>query len=290
MLREVPSLLPLDFCSRPYHNLFSCLLLSSPFTNMMLFITVSTLCLMATTYAAPAVTYPAPGACSGSCGTHDPSLIRRSDGTYFRFTTNGHIGVSTAPSITGPWTNKGAALSKGSSLTQGSDQWAPDVTLVGSTYYMYYAVSQFGSQNSGIGVATSTTLEAGSWTDHGTTGISSTSVKPYNAIDPNLFQASGQWYLNFGSFWHDIYQATMKSNLLTIAGSSVNIAYNPSGSHAEEGSFVFPYGTYYYLFYSAGQCCGLNTSKPPAGQEYMIKVCRSSLPSSGYVRPLSLPM
>ena len=151
---------------------------------------------------------------------------------------------------------------------------------------MYYAVSQFGSQNSGIGVATSTTLDAGSWTDYGTTGISSTSAKPYNAIDPNLFQASGQWYLNFGSFWHDIYQASMTSNLLTVSRPSINIAYDPSGPHAQEGSFVFPHNGRYYLFCSAGQCCGLDTSKPPAGQEYMIKVCRSSSPSGGYV---SLP-
>ena len=254
-----------------------------------MFTAAAALCLLSTNHAALAVTYPAPGACSGSCGTHDPSLIRRSDGTYFRFTTNGHIGVSVALNISGPWTNKGAALSKGSSLTQGNDQWAPDVTLVGSTYYMYYAVSQFGSQNSSIGVATSTTLKAGSWTDHGTTGISSTSAKPYNAIDPNLIQANGQWYLNFGSFWHDIYQATMESNLLTVSGPAANIAYDPSGSHAQEGSFVFPHGGYYYLFYSAGQCCGFNTSKPPLGQEYMIKVCRSSSPSSGYVSFPILP-
>lgn len=32
--------------------------------------------------------YANPGACSGTCvNTHDPSIIRRSDGTYFRFST-----------------------------------------------------------------------------------------------------------------------------------------------------------------------------------------------------------
>ena len=245
-----------------------------------LFAPIAALSLLATTDAA---VYPAPSSCTGFCSTHDPALIRRSDGTYYRFITNGHIGVSTAPSISGPWTNRGAALPEGSSLTQGSDQWGPDISLVGSTYYMYYAVSSFGSQNSGIGVATSTTLDPGSWIDHGDIGLASSSSKPYNSIDPNLFQANGQYYLNFGSFWHDIYQVTMSSNLLKASGIPVNIAYNPFGSHAEEGSFVFSHGGYYYLFWSAGQCCGLDTSKPPAGQEYMIKVCRSRLPSSGFV-------
>lgn len=51
---------------------------------------------------------------------------------------------------------------------------------------MYYAVSTFGSQNSAIGVATSSTMEVGSWTDHGATGVASSAGKLYNAIDPNL--------------------------------------------------------------------------------------------------------
>lgn len=81
---------------------------------------------------------------------------------------------------------------------------APSVHLVGSTYYLYYAVSVFGSQSSAIGYATSTTMEVGSWTDHGATGIASTSSKPYNAIDPDLVQATdGSYYMSFGSFWGD---------------------------------------------------------------------------------------
>lgn len=47
-------------------------------------------------------------------------------------------------------------------------------------------------------------MEYGSWTDHGATGVASTSSKPYNAIDPALIQATdGSYYLNFGSFWAD---------------------------------------------------------------------------------------
>jgi arabinan endo-1,5-alpha-L-arabinosidase len=81
---------------------------------------------------------------------------------------------------------------------------APSVHLVGSTYYMYYSVSVFGSQASAIGYATSPTMEVGSWTDHGATGIASSSGKPYNAIDGALIQATdGSYYVTFGSFWSD---------------------------------------------------------------------------------------
>lgn len=74
--------------------------------------------------------------------------------------------------------------------------------LVGSTYYLYYAISSFGSQVSSIGYATSTTLEYGSWTDHGATGVASDTSKAYNAIDPTVVQdASGNYWMTFGSFF-----------------------------------------------------------------------------------------
>ncbi|KAM0148513.1 hypothetical protein ACHAPC_000864 [Botrytis cinerea] len=132
--------------------------------------------------------YANPGACSGNCYAHDPALIQRSsDGTWFKFNTGNGIGIWKATALAGPWTYVGDALSGSSiNLSGNTDLWAPDVHLVGSTYYMYYAVSTFGSQNSAIGVATSSTMEVGSWTDHGATGVASSAGKLYNAIDPNL--------------------------------------------------------------------------------------------------------
>ncbi|KAE9314055.1 hypothetical protein PF008_g19573, partial [Phytophthora fragariae] len=61
--------------------------------------------------------YVNPGACSGICvNTHDPSIFRRGDGTYFRFSTGGGIAVHSAPDITGPWEYKGAVLPDGTSI------------------------------------------------------------------------------------------------------------------------------------------------------------------------------
>ncbi|KAI1636853.1 glycosyl hydrolase [Biscogniauxia mediterranea] len=234
-----------------------------------------------------ALGYANPGACSGTCvNTHDPSIIRRSDGTYFRFSTGGKIAVHTAPDITGPWTYQGAALPDGSSidLAGNDDLWAPEVVQIGSTYYLYYSVSTFGVQDSAIGVATSTSLDVNTWTDLGSTGVRSSSGKPYNAIDPSIINAGGTYLLTFGSFWGDIYQVAMKATPTAVASgaSSAQISYDPVTT-AEEGAFVFHYGNYYYLFYSKGQCCGYDTNKPAAGSEYKIMVCRSSSATGGYV-------
>ena len=119
-------------------------------------------------FAAQAFAYSNPLACTGVCGDgHDPSIIRRtSDGTYFRLSTGAGGRIYTAPAITGPWVYKCDMLPSGSSIDSSgkNDLWAPDVSLVGSTYYVYYSVSAFGTQTSTIGLATSDTMNCGTWT------------------------------------------------------------------------------------------------------------------------------
>lgn len=126
-------------------------------------------------------------------------------------------------------------------------------------------------------------MELGSWTDHGSVGIQSSSLKDYNAIDPSLIEVDGTYYMNFGSFWDDIYQVEMNSAATAASGSSYNIAYYPDGTHPEEGSYMYEYGSYYYLFYSWGICCDYNEDLPASGQEYHIKVCRSTSATGSFV-------
>jgi arabinan endo-1,5-alpha-L-arabinosidase len=70
--------------------------------------------------------YADPGACSGACWAHDPSIIQRSsDGLYFKFNTGAGIEIATSSSLSGPWTIKGYALPGGSSIdiNGGTDLW-----------------------------------------------------------------------------------------------------------------------------------------------------------------------
>jgi len=149
---------------------------------------------------------------------------------------------------------------------------------------VYYSVSSFGSHNSAIGLAVSASLDVGTWTDLGSTGIRSSSSTPYNAIDANLICVNGMYYVTFGSFWKDIYQVQMTSTAVYVANEtkSSQLAYDPV-STAEEGSYMFRYGDYYYLFYSKGQCCGYDNNKPAPGGEYKIMVCRSMSVSGEFI-------
>jgi arabinan endo-1,5-alpha-L-arabinosidase len=70
--------------------------------------------------------YANPGACSGQCWSHDPSVIRRSsDGTYFRFETGSEVGIWKSPALTGPWTYQGKVVPAGSiiNLAGNTDLW-----------------------------------------------------------------------------------------------------------------------------------------------------------------------
>ncbi|KAH9838809.1 putative arabinan endo-1,5-alpha-L-arabinosidase A [Teratosphaeria destructans] len=164
------------------------------------------------------------------------------------------------------------------------DMWAPDVHFGGDTYYLYYAVSSFGTQNSFIGVATSKTMEPGSWTDHGSTGITSETGDNFNAIDPNFIRVRGVNFLTFGSFWKGIHQTTLSADALTGPDTTpYPVESEPKRGYATEGSYVYAHGGYYYLFFSEGQCCGYDKHRPPPGGEYKIKVCRSKAVNGGFV-------
>jgi arabinan endo-1,5-alpha-L-arabinosidase len=76
--------------------------------------------------------YSLPEPCTGICvNAHDPSIVIRPDGTYFRFSTGGRIAIHTAPDLRGPWTYKGAALPNGSKINlQGNqDLWVRTPSL-----------------------------------------------------------------------------------------------------------------------------------------------------------------
>ncbi|EGZ13488.1 hypothetical protein PHYSODRAFT_562173 [Phytophthora sojae] len=228
--------------------------------------------------------YAQPKLCTDACtNAHDPSIIRRDDGTYFRFSTGGRIAIHTAPALTGPWTYKGAAVPAGSiiNLNGKDDLWAPDVHKAGNFYYLYYSVSSFGTQDSAIGVARSSSLD-GPWEDSGSTGITSDASKPYNAIDPNLVEADGGYYLTFGSYWQGIHQSHMRDPPILSSSDPAQIGFT-SNFEVLEGPYIFKHGEFYYLFMSKGKCCTYDKTMPAKGKEYRILACRSSKATGGFV-------
>ena len=70
----------------------------------------------------------------------------------------------------------------------------------------------------------------------------------------------------------DLYQVDLTSNFESTTGSTKQVAFNSTSPQPEEGSFVWKHGSYYYLFFSSGLCCGFNASAlPPAGNEYKVR-------------------
>jgi arabinan endo-1,5-alpha-L-arabinosidase len=133
-------------------------------------------------------------------------------------------------------------------------------------------------------------MDVGSWTDHGSTGVASSKGKPYNAIDGNLIQDdSGQFHMAFGSFWQDLFISPIQGPSgseagLRRTGSDKQIAFQPSGEHAVEAAYIYKHDGAYFLFFSAGKCCGLDKNRPAKGAEYKIMACKSTGgPSGPYV-------
>ena len=222
----------------------------------------------------------------GGIHVHDPCVIKYND-SYYSFSTHDLVAMGKAPSLSGPWEHYGSVLSTDSiiNLPGRNDTWGPDVIQYNGMFYCFYSVSTFGTQTSAIGVATSETLEPGFWIDHGQVIRSGndTGVIPYNitnAIDPAVIidPADGTAYLNYGSFFGDIWQLILTPDLLSVptASSAVQVSIDPAGTRPEEGGFMSYHERWYYLWFSHGICCGFNASDlPPAGQEYSIRVGRS---------------
>ncbi|EGE77129.2 murein transglycosylase [Blastomyces dermatitidis ER-3] len=237
---------------------------------------------------APVKAVPHPEPCRGACNGRDPGFIRRADGRYFRFQSYNGISISSAPSMEGPWSAPRSMLPQGSSINLPGrrDLWAPDVYKVHDEYHVYYSVSTLGSRNSAIGLATSRTMEPGSWTDHGSVGVQTSERDNYNAIDGNLFEdADGSLRFNFGSYWGGLFQVGMNNDGTRTAplSSAVNLAYEPGWNHHIEAAFLYRHHNDYYLFFSWGKAGDYDISPPAPGEEYRIKVCRSPMPSGPFV-------
>lgn len=210
--------------------------------------------------------YPNPGLVTGDVtGVHDPAMVRAPDGTYILISTGDYLAIRTSTDRINfrrigsvwpngaPWTHPFTLPSDRGSL------WAPDISYRNGRYYLYYSASSFGSQNSAIFLATSPTAMPGTWTNHGIV-VQTSSADNYNAIDPNLVvDATGAWWLTFGSFWSGIKMVRIDptTGLRHSADRTLYaLAQRPSNvSGAVEAPFIVYREGYYYLFVSFDFCC-----------------------------------
>ncbi|WP_100405674.1 arabinan endo-1,5-alpha-L-arabinosidase [Bacillus solitudinis] len=144
--------------------------------------------------------------------THDGEIIKVDD-WYYVFSTDYMVAGEVKPGIMlrkSPdlinWEFVGrvfdAVPEEAKEWTNGASIfWAPDVIEMNNTFYLYYSVSEFGTKNSYIGVATSSSIE-GPWEDQGEVFKSKVGDdNQVNAIDSGIIlDREGEPWMVFGSY------------------------------------------------------------------------------------------
>jgi arabinan endo-1,5-alpha-L-arabinosidase len=221
---------------------------------------------------------------------HDPAMAKEDD-TYYLFSSGPGIMFYTSPDMV-HWRMGGQIFASEPSWAKSvatkfdGREWAPDISYHNGEYYLYYAVSAPGVNDSAIGLAVNRTLDPSAsdyqWQDEGIVLRSIPNRDLWNAIDPNIIvDNDGAPWMDFGSFWGGIKLVKLGSDYKTIAEpekwyslakldrSILEDDLSP-GPAQIEGPFIFSKGNYYYLFVSWGLCCrGENST-------YKIVVGRST--------------
>ena len=203
-------------------------------------------------------------------GAHDPTVIRDERGVYTLLSTNNLLAISQSTDMAN-WSWKGSILPRVpswmTSIYPGIENiWAPHIAKMGGRYWIYYCGSVFGQRTSLIGAMWSPTLDMSSpdykWTDVGEvwrTVANST----YNAIDPEILRdASGKYWMSFGSFWQGLRMIAIDSTTGKQLASNQTLSSIASrGGGPIEGPSTIRHGAYYYLFAPFDKCCeGVNST------------------------------
>jgi arabinan endo-1,5-alpha-L-arabinosidase len=229
----------------------------------------------------------------GDINIHDPSLIKQGD-TYYLFSTGDSRGVINQGNVqirksndlinwryvgtvfpaTPEWIT--AALG-----FRPRSLWAPDISYFNGKYHLYYAGSGFGTNNSVIGLATNTTLDAASpsykWVDEGEVIRSKTSDN-WNAIDPQLsFDSDNNPWMSLGSFWDGIKMRRIEASTGKLSSVDTKLYSLASrGGGPIEAPSIIRRKNYYYQFVSFDFCCR------KANSTYKIMVGRATTITGPY--------
>ncbi|MEO6316440.1 MAG: glycoside hydrolase family 43 protein [Chitinophagaceae bacterium] len=197
----------------------------------------------------------------------DPSIIRKGN-LYYAVGTSSewapHFPIYVSGNRT-DWKQTGYVFDKAPSWTAGSF-WAPEYYFHNNTYFIYYTARRKTDNVSCIGVATSAYPDKG-FTDHGV-------IVAYGkeAIDAFVFEDEGRLYITFKAYGLDerpieILGSALSEDGLQLAGSIFSL-FKDEQRIGLEGQSIRKHDGYYYLFYAAGNCCGINC-------DYNVRVARS---------------
>jgi len=224
---------------------------------------------------------------------HDPSTVVHFRGKYYVFGTGPGITSYSSPDAE-TWTREKPVFERipdevhaGVPKNNGMDVWAPDIIRANGQFYLYYAVSSWGSFQSTIGLVTNPTLDpsdpAYKWTDRGVV-VSSNGNEDLNAIDPGVLLApDGTMWLCYGSY-HGSIRITQLDPNTGLALKPGKLGEAVASARESEASDIIFHNGYYYLFVNHGSCCKGKLS------EYNIRVGRSRKPDGPYVDKHGLPL
>ncbi len=198
----------------------------------------------------------------------DPSVIK-SGKTYFATATSSewapHYPIYSSTNLRN-WKQVGYVFDKAPGWTSGSF-WAPEYYFHNNTYYLYYTARRKSDNISCIGVATSKYPDRG-FKDHGV--IVSFGKE---AIDAFVYNDNGQLYMTFKAYGLDkrpieILGSKLSADGLKLEGEVFSMLKDDD-KIGMEGQAILKKDGFYYLFYSAGNCCG-------GGCSYHVSVARSA--------------
>jgi carboxymethylenebutenolidase len=224
---------------------------------------------------------------------HDPSTVVRFHGKFYVFSTGRGAPFYSSPD-TVTWTREGSvfaaipdAVHAAVPKNNGTDVWAPDIIRMNNQFYLYYAVSSWGSFQSAIGLATNPVLDpkdpAYKWTDRGVV-VTSDGNEDLNAIDPGVLLApDGTLWICYGSY-HGSIRVTQLDPHTGLALAPKSLGAPIATARGSEASDIIFHDGYFYLFVNHGSCCKGKDST------YNIRVGRARTITGPYMDRDGKPM
>jgi len=206
----------------------------------------------------------------------DPTIIY-ADGKYYSTGTSSewgpHFPIYTSDDLLN-WTQTGFVFSSAPEWTQ-SAFWAPEYFYHNGLYYVYYSAKRKKDGVSCIGVATSRYPDR-DFVDHGI-------VVDYGteSIDAFVVKEGDDLYMTWKAYGLDdrpieLVGSKLSSDGFRLEGEPFSLLLDTAAVGIEGQSFVKKDG-YYYMFYSAGNCCGVSC-------DYHVQAVRSKTLKGPYER------